>query len=319
MSSLDNVTGLKSETDLVKLSLFPQYRIQNIILDVMSEKRSVSSILRTNSINSEHSNRCFWCRIEFSASGLYIPHTSNALCIRRKEYYSNVQRSNKCSYQGSNGAMVVDTSVQCMNITDNLAVGLQGLQDDGAMRTLFRLAPTKSYSVLESSVVQPSHGVSEAKLQDGVLGIVTLTSAHSDENIASKITHSLHTILTVAMTSTKTQAKTTPSSSQTGHSVSLLDEFLVATTQNSTDDNMDATVPRSSFEGALYAAIVVCILFVGVIVVLVIVIVCLSKRKCSCLSRVGSRTIRQLVRLRAERRETREGESVQTVQRTWVL
>ena len=305
-SSLDNVTGLKSEISFVRLSTLPEYQTQNIVLDVMGETRSISSILRTNSISPEYTGRCFWCQIEFA--GLHLPHTSNALCIDGQEYYSTVLRTKSCSDEGSIGTMLVDTSVLCVNISDNLAAKLQRLKDGATMSTLFDLAPTLSYPVVEPTRVLPTHTVYEAKEKGSVLGMLTLTSSHTDDNIT---TLSLHTLPSVAMTSTQTKDKTTPSSTQSGNSVSLLDNLFVASTQNSTDENMDESVPRSSFEGALYAAIVVCIMFVGVIVVLIVVIVCLSKRKCSCLSQVGStssRAVRQLVRLRSRRRDTSDGE-----------
>lgn len=300
-SSLDNVTGVNSEMNVVRLSPLPEYQVENIILDVMGETRSVSSIIRTNSISSEHTGKCFWCQIEFET--LHLPHTSNALCIEGHDYYSTILRTKSCKDEGNIGAMLVDTTVLCVNISDNLAADLQRLKDVTTMSTLFELAPTRSYSVLEPSRTHPTHTMHEAKEKGSVLGMVTLTSSHTDDNIT---TLSLHTISPVAMTSTQTQEKTTPRSTQSGNSVSLLDSLLVASTQNSTDEKMDETVPRSSFEGALYAAIVVCIMFVGVIVVLIVVIVCLLKRKCSCLSQVGStssRAARQIARLRNRRRD----------------
>ncbi len=241
----------------------------------MKEERSATSVLLTQTIDSTQSGLCFWCQIEVSGS-VTLPKKSDAFCIHSEKDYSAL---NIC---GSNSVMLVNTSMQCIQLSADLVKNLTNETDIRTSSTISNVLSATRRDQANSRLVNTIIG-SEA---------IKLPSTSINTNL-----HSLHIGTQFATSSSKTKVDATPSSKLTEPFVrsSSVTETPIQVTMNSTSALITAstgggaeeTVPRSSFEGALYAAIVICILFVGVIVVLAIVILCLSRKKCSCVEQAA--------------------------------
>ncbi len=264
------------------------------MLDVMGEKRSATSVLLTKEIDSTMSGVCFWCQIEFSR--LTLPVKSEVFCIDNDEHFAGVD---DCS---ESVIMLVNTTVLCVHVSSDLMTALENLNNETDIIT----SSTISSNIL-SLTGKAQRGSS---LVSTVFGSEAIQSGKTFIN--TMILHTLHIGTQVATSIAKTQVDATPSST-------LKESFISSTTvtMNSTTTStvntivkeMEETVPRSSFEGALYAAIIVCILFIGVIVGLVIMILCLVRKKCSCLA-LSDYLRQKLHRATNSRRNSQEGKSI---------
>ncbi len=281
--SVSSTTRITSKNDCL---------IRNNMLDVMDEKRSATSILLTKNIDSTMSGVCFWCQIEFSR--LILPVKSEVVCIDNEEHFAGVD---DC---GDSVVMLVNTSVLCVHVSPDLASALESLNNERDIIT----TPTISSNILSLT----------GKAQSGSSLVSTMFGSEAIQSSKTFInTQTLHIGTKVATSIAKTQVYATPSSK-------LKDSFVSSSTTESPMNNttsstvntiivrgMEETVPRSSFEGALYAAIIVCILFIGVIVGLVIMILCLVRKKCSCLVQVSDYLRQKLHRATNSRRNSQEG------------
>ena len=283
-----------------KLSSYSLYRIQSNVADSMGETRTVSSVLLIKEIDSTHDQTCVWCQIEFS--GLILSETSSSLCIENEEYYTGSLQADSCS----DGTMSVDTSISCVNISDKMGEQLELLENGDLIQTSSS-KPTVDISSTAQLTPTPRMSGSVHPTSTNHVGSSGLVVPDSEAIVPLKTSinidlYSLHTATPVAMSTSKTHASATPSSTLHAAPVSSsVTQSTVRVTMSATTNESPTTgvtvvetVPKSSFEGALYAAIIVCILFVGVILILVVVIVCLMRKKCSCLEQTGQ-SLRQRV------------------------
>jgi len=135
--------------------------------------------------------------------------------------------------------------------------------------------------VASVSVIDPSIATSSTIVASTMFGSeapALATTAHNTLLLTS------HSASPVTMSTRQTKPAATPSSifiSLKESSFVQDSSLLVMSTMASQTTDVMETVPRASFEGALAAAVVVCVLFVAVIVTLVVLIVCLTKKNWS--------------------------------------
>lgn len=311
---------INSIKDSLKLSALPEYKVQTVAFDFMGGMRSRSSILLTKMITSEDAGICFYCRIEF-LNGLKLSHTSNTLCIEREEYYKEFYGATPCS---NGGTIIVDTSVQCANISNKLALDLNWLKRVKTLKPSHGIStttddpkqihtPAEQLSLVEDLKVIPT------TLDASITVVMVIpTATHTDRNTSHKGSQSFSTFFSdvLSIHRTKTQAMTTPSPSM---SVSLLDLQFTSIAQNSTNSTMEEdTVSRSTFEVAVYSVVLVIIVFAVVIAIFILVVCCLKSKR-SCLkgvrqTRLGEMALRPRTRIRS----TAEGKSVNQTTRLYM-
>lgn len=265
------------------------YTVNNIVLDMKTGHyvRSVSSVLRTGPIGDEHSGKCLWCQAEFS--GIVHPLKSNALCIQSESRYVELD---KCS-----DAVIVNTSLICADVTEDFMARLKKEASLDVSATVDMLTnsthSTSGVPILVSSQ-QPIPSPSQIALKSISGGFVKPTSVdkrlpystslHTNSMVTASIAPSITPVLTIknvvpttadmVITTTDTPQINVENMGETsGPGMGLMEE-------NGTNPNAPS---RSSLEGPLYVAIVICAVFVVIIVVLVSTIVCLLRKKCGCL------------------------------------
>jgi hypothetical protein len=266
------------------------YTINNIVLDMKTGHymRSVSSVLRTGSIDDEHSGRCLWCQAEFG--DIAHPLKSNAICIQDESRYAELD---ECS-----DTVLVNTSLICAEVNEDFTRWLR--KREASLRN-------ERSSAMTDTLTNPTvttHGVSTlVGSQESIPSPFPSVVSSSGITISSSVykqspsSMSLDTnsMVTVSATPTPiTMAVTTAGETSTPTdtpAISISNENNLGKTpgpgaglmeeENGTNPNIQS---KSSLEGPLYAAIAICIVFVVIIVVLVSAIVCLMKKKCGCLT-----------------------------------
>ena len=271
----------------LKLEHAKGYSVNSIVLDWKTGHyvRSVSSILLTGRIGEGHRGRCLWCQAKFD--GIYHTLKSNVLCIKDESYYMDLDKCRE--------AVIVNTSLVCANASKEFLEELEKFTSSDSKRSTADITPTNAKVTAQTSIttgskqliVQPSPSVSQTS------ALAKITDAHKQ----SPSSMSLHTI------SMETEANALPVVSVTptppvipvgpttaGTLVTNTDTPEIKTEeegktsdggQNKTESGLKS---KSSLEGPLYAAIVFCVVFVVIIVLLLVAIVCLSKKKCGCLT-----------------------------------